>query len=46
MDFAFLMSYAIGQVTIGHEGDRINLKYFTSGGMFIAASALITIGIL
>lgn len=46
MDFAFLMSYAIGLATLGHYGDRMNLKYFTSMGMLAAVVCLMTVGIL
>jgi len=46
MDFAFLMSYATGLATIGHLGDKVDLRIFTTCGMFTTASALITIGLL
>jgi len=46
MDFAFLMSYATGLATIGHLGDKVDLRVFTTCGMFTTASALITIGLL
>ncbi|KAL4500513.1 hypothetical protein ABPG72_002937 [Tetrahymena utriculariae] len=46
MDFAFLMSYSIGFATLGYYGDRMNLKYFTTIGMFCAVICLLVIGIL
>ncbi|KAL4498797.1 hypothetical protein ABPG73_003594 [Tetrahymena malaccensis] len=46
MDFAFLMSYSIGLATLGHYGDRMNLKYFTTVGMFCAVICLLIVGIL
>ncbi|EAR90476.2 MFS transporter (macronuclear) [Tetrahymena thermophila SB210] len=46
MDFAFLMSYSIGLATLGHYGDRMDLKYFTTIGMLCAVVCLMVVGIL
>lgn len=46
MDFTFLLSYAVGLATLGHLGDKMNLKYFTFCGMCVAALMLATIGII
>lgn len=46
MDFTFLISYAIGLATLGHLGDRIDLRFFVFAGMIVTASMYALIGVL
>lgn len=36
LDYAFLFAYAIGMFISGHLAERLNLRYFLSGGMLLS----------
>lgn len=44
LDYAFLFSYAIGMFVTGHVAERMNLRYFLSGGMILSAIFTVLFG--
>jgi len=46
IDFSFLLSYAVGIVISGFLGDRLNIRYFYSFGLFGTSVCYTLIGLM
>ena len=46
IDFSFLLSYAVGIVISGFLGDRLNIRYFYSFGLFGTSICYTLIGLM